>query len=334
MNKPSVSIIIPVYNVEQYVEDCIYSVMRQTYDGPIECIVVDDCGTDNSMGVVEKLITEYNGPISFKILRHDHNRGLSAARNTGMDAGTSDYLFFLDSDDWLSNDCIEKLANIVIIDNETQVVQGNWKTISDKESHIKTKNFSFSHIYTNKDVRYCCYHGDQMPYVWNKLVSITFVRHFKLRFKENLLWEDILWNFYMQKSLSNVGFVRDVTYYYRIRPNSIITSTDRITIDSYFKYIYIDILNHLSPGYESEELTFYIQSFPMRYIRNTHLYKDVYNMFWEKAWYYKNYACCLKLVFASFCSLKWVKLLKSVIRKLKHPSLILKDINRMTSSRL
>ncbi len=76
MNKPSVSIIVPVYNVAPYVEDSIRSVMRQTYDGKMECIVVDDCGTDDSMSIEEKVIEDYNGPITFKILRHTHNRGL------------------------------------------------------------------------------------------------------------------------------------------------------------------------------------------------------------------------------------------------------------------
>ena len=69
-----VSIIIPVYNVAPYIEDCLNSVMRQTYVGPMECILVDDCGTDDSMAVAERMITEYTGPIRFEILHHDHNR--------------------------------------------------------------------------------------------------------------------------------------------------------------------------------------------------------------------------------------------------------------------
>ena len=73
MNPPSISIIIPVYNVEPYVEDCIRSLLRQKYDGPMECIVVDDCGTDNSMAVVEQVVAEYNGPITFKILQQLQN---------------------------------------------------------------------------------------------------------------------------------------------------------------------------------------------------------------------------------------------------------------------
>ena len=92
-----VSIIIPVYNVEQYIGNCLRSVMRQTYQGAMECLLIDDCGTDDSIAVAEGMIREYNdnanlnlnanlnegGGIRFRIIRHERNRGLSAARNTG-----------------------------------------------------------------------------------------------------------------------------------------------------------------------------------------------------------------------------------------------------------
>ena len=96
---PKVSIVIPVYNVEPYIEECLQSVMRQSYRGEIECILIDDCGTDNSMGIAVQLIEEYNGPIDIKVMHHEHNQGLSAARNTGIDAACGDYIYFLDSDD-------------------------------------------------------------------------------------------------------------------------------------------------------------------------------------------------------------------------------------------
>lgn len=125
MDKPSISIVIPVYNVESYVEACIKSVMSQTYDGEMECIMVDDCGTDDSMVKVESVISDYLGPITFRIFHHTHNRGLSAARNTGMDAATGDYLFFIDSDDEITSDCIETLVTPVFDDNSIEMVQGN-----------------------------------------------------------------------------------------------------------------------------------------------------------------------------------------------------------------
>ena len=80
-----VSIIIPVYNVSAYIERCVKSVMSQTYSGDIECILVNDATPDDSIAIAEHLIADYNGPFQFLILSHDHNRGQSAARNTGID---------------------------------------------------------------------------------------------------------------------------------------------------------------------------------------------------------------------------------------------------------
>ena len=72
-----ISIIVPVYNVERYIEECLKSVMEQNFGGALECIVVDDCGSDSSMAVVERLTGAYTGPIEFRIISHDRNRGLS-----------------------------------------------------------------------------------------------------------------------------------------------------------------------------------------------------------------------------------------------------------------
>lgn len=110
---PSISIIIPVYNVEKYIAECLQSVMWQTYQGAIECILVDDCGTDKSIAVAEQLIAAYKGPIEFRILHHEQNRGLSAARNTGTDTANGDYIYYLDSDDFIDENTIEVLYDSI-----------------------------------------------------------------------------------------------------------------------------------------------------------------------------------------------------------------------------
>ena len=104
-----ISIIVPIYNVEPYIERCLRSVMIQTYSN-IECILVDDCTLDNSMKICDCLLGNYIGPIEFKVLHHDHNRGLSAARNTGTDAATGEYIFYLDSDDEITPDSISLMV--------------------------------------------------------------------------------------------------------------------------------------------------------------------------------------------------------------------------------
>ena len=93
-----VSLIIPIYNVSRYLVRCLDSVISQTFRN-IECILVDDCGADNSVNIAEDYIKGYQGPVVFKLIHHKYNRGLSAARNTGIDAACGDYLYFMDSDD-------------------------------------------------------------------------------------------------------------------------------------------------------------------------------------------------------------------------------------------
>lgn len=127
-----VSVIVPVYQVSEYVERCIRSVMDQTYTD-IECIIADDATQDDSIEKCEALIENYDGPIQFWIIRHEQNRGLSAARNTGTKAAKGAYLYYLDSDDYISPDCIEKLVSVVKDDPSIEMVQGNSLMKSDEK---------------------------------------------------------------------------------------------------------------------------------------------------------------------------------------------------------
>ena len=123
-----ISIIVPVYNVEEYIEDCLRSITAQTYKGEVECIIVDDCTPDSSCTIIEKFISKYAGNIQFKLLHHEKNRGLSAARNTGIDATTGEYIYFLDSDDEITPNCIELLAEPLKKEKYDFVI-GDYKTV-------------------------------------------------------------------------------------------------------------------------------------------------------------------------------------------------------------
>lgn len=224
MNKPSVSIIVPVYNVEPYVEDCLNSVIRQTYDGPMECIVVDDCGTDNSMEVVEKMVAEYDGPISFKILHHEHNRGLSAARNTGMDEATGDYLFFLDSDDELTDYCIEKLTE-PLVKEWYDIVIGNvecYDILSDKRKRIHNLEFNIENdILLRSPAVIDAIIRWRNVTAWNRLFRTSFINSSGLRFKEGMIHEDNLWSLQVACLASSLYLLNQFTYRYNRREGSI-----------------------------------------------------------------------------------------------------------------
>lgn len=220
MTNHNISIIIPVYNVEPYVEDCIRSVMRQTYTGPMECIVVDDCGTDNSMAVVEKLVDEYSGPIIFKVLHHEHNRGLSAARNTGMDAATGDYIFFLDSDDKLTDNCL-KILTEPVLNNRYDVIVGDlnvWGS-SCTFNWLKLK-LSDNTVLLGDDILNS-YRTKWNMMAQNKLYLREFLEENHLTFLEGLIHEDELWSFQIACLATSLYAVKRITYDYLIRKDSI-----------------------------------------------------------------------------------------------------------------
>ena len=122
----TISIIIPIYNVELYVRQCLESVMAQDIvEVDIECILVDDCGQDKSMEIVRQMVENYEGPIRFHILHHEHNCGLSAARNTGLDAATGDYILFVDSDDYLLPGALSRLLVGLHTYPQVDMVVGN-----------------------------------------------------------------------------------------------------------------------------------------------------------------------------------------------------------------
>lgn len=95
-----VSIIFPVYNVAKYVEDSIISVLNQNYED-MEILVIDDCGTDNSIKIIKRIIATHRNGSKVKIIRQRQNSGLSEARNRGIREAKGDWITFVDSDDLL-----------------------------------------------------------------------------------------------------------------------------------------------------------------------------------------------------------------------------------------
>lgn len=268
----NVTIVIPVFNVAPYIGDCLRSVMRQTYMGSIECLLVDDCGTDDSINIAERMIAEYDGTIIFRILHHEGNRGLSAARNTGTFHATGDYLYYLDSDDVITEDCIETLMRIVAEHPDVEMVQGNaCRHYAQKEPMVLVKEITVPLAETNDEVRRCYYQlGQFYVNVWNKLLRRDFVIKNNLLCKEELLFEDNLWIFYLQKYLSKAAFVLDITYHQKKRPGSITSSIDKKTKGLYYSIIYREIIEHLTSGHEPQEYTCYAKRVGEAYIKYAH----------------------------------------------------------------
>ena len=285
-NTHTVSIIVPVYNVSAYIERCIKSVMTQTYKD-IECIIVDDVSPDDSITKCEQMIAAYDGPIRFFILRHQQNRGLSAARNTGTDAATGEYLYFLDSDDEMTSDCIEKLMLPILDDNTLEMVQGNHLMVERGGNKVFYKGNSSITISSNSTVfNHLVKYNTIDGAAWNKLLKRSFMEKYQLSFIEGILYEDKPWMFFVQKYLSKAYLSKEITYYYHRRPDSITRNKNMITEGNSYHIIYETILRNLTPGRESKELNGYIYRFCKVYC----LYVDVIPVFKETYLLYRQLA--------------------------------------------
>lgn len=266
----TISLIIPVYNVSAYIERCLKSVIKQTYNH-FECILVDDASPDDSIAKCELMIADYDGPIQFRILHHEQNRGLSAARNTGTDAATGDYILYIDSDDIISNDCVEKLMVPVLKDETIEMVVGENLRFSDEgiANHQKYFMLHKGDFASNEAIRE--YYFDtkrRFPSVaWNKLINREFINKYHLRFKEGQIWEDALWTFLMMKYLHHMYVIPDVTYYYYYRLDSISSHIHRKELRKHWCLVLTDISQNFTPGDENREAAKHSINYSDNYIR-------------------------------------------------------------------
>lgn len=223
-----ISIIIPVYNVAEHVGRCIDSVSLQTYPD-LECIIVDDCSTDNSLEVIETKLAGYSGPIEFKIVRQETNGGTAAARNAGVDAATGEYLYFLDSDDLITSDGISLLAE-PLKSEQLDLVIGDFADNIQAIYHCRLKVPSGT-IHTNQEI-----FASYLSYEWsasacNKLIRLQFLNDNGISFSEELnRHEDELWSFEVACLAQNMGCVNSVIYIYCSRGDSKINTLDETRV--------------------------------------------------------------------------------------------------------
>lgn len=218
-----VSIIIPVYNVETYIEKCLQSVADQTFNGEMECLIIDDCGQDNSVSIAEQFTNNYKGKIHFQILYHDHNRGLSAARNTGIDNAKGDWIYFLDSDDWIIPECIELMFECVKKHPNTDAVYAGTNVINGKHEWADYENrylpeYTEDQWWINTTL---LKRGVLGMTAWNKLFKRELIEKNHLRFIEGLKNEDEVWNMQLSGIITRMSIVKKNTYNYLKRTNSI-----------------------------------------------------------------------------------------------------------------
>lgn len=239
-----VSIIIPIYNVEPYILECLQSVANQTIEDKLECILVDDCGTDNSVSVAEEFLKTYSGAIHFELLRHQKNGGLSAARNTGVRASHGEYLYFLDSDDTIIPRCMEILVEMAER-NQADVVIGSY--ITDDNRMRQFENIDYPECVSDRGrVKRMMLDYDVIPVTAaNRLIRRELIIQNDLFFKEGIIHEDNYWTFFLAKHVNRMAICKEKIYNYRLTPGSI---TNKVNVEKEtfaFKTMITDFCNNI-----------------------------------------------------------------------------------------
>lgn len=217
------SIIIPVYNVEKEIRKCLDSIKNQTY-GDFEVLCVDDCGKDSSMDIVREYAQKDN---RFKILTHEHNRGVSAARNTGLDNASGEYTMFVDSDDWLETNALEVIKDNFDKSKSEVIVFNIYNCYPDGKKEINdTTNFKKSNqtqvLLTENNL------NTFIGVVWNRAYKTSLINDNHIRFPEGMIIEDSDFTFKISMHLKSVFIIEDVLYNYLRNREGSYTTEDAV----------------------------------------------------------------------------------------------------------
>lgn len=240
MGNSIISIVIPVYNVKEYLSKCLDSLYQQN-DSSLEVILVNDGSTDSSLAICEEYARKYPNTI----LLNKENGGLSDARNEGTAIATGEYIYFLDSDDWLAPNAIKTLYDFAI-EHNCEVTQGgfyyayNDYLIYDaryKKPFVVDRNKAMLLLIKNDYIK---------NFVWGKLYKTEIVKRYQ--FPYGKYFEDSYWQHLIMNEVTNYGIVPTPLYYYRQRSSG---------ISGVFSIKNLDLLY----GYE-ERLKYIIVNYP------------------------------------------------------------------------
>ena len=211
-----ISVIVPVYNAEKYLEKCISSIANQTMKD-IEIIAINDGSTDNSLNILESLSMRYKGRL--RVISKE-NGGAGSARNIGIENANGEFIKFVDADDYLKLDILERMYNIAK-ENHVSLVRGNYQTIlgpikmEDKCSFSNVKGNQIIDVKANKD-----YIVSETPGIGNKLISRDLIGN--LRFPERTKWEDLAIMPVIVASSERLFHMDEDVYNYRVNMNTTI----------------------------------------------------------------------------------------------------------------
>ena len=220
-----VSIIVPAYNVEKYIRECLESLVEQTYRN-VEIIVVDDGSRDGTWAIISELMENDSRIRGF----HQENNGVSAARNYALEKACGDYIQFVDGDDYLPRDAVEKLV-AAMESNSAEWVNCQYHRVDESGNALEEYNFIEGYTdLSHEDSKLTFIRDILIEYhagyeIWNKLYLADIIRTADLRFDEKChMGEDLEFNIRYSLLVGSIVCICDRLYYYRVRGGSAMDS--------------------------------------------------------------------------------------------------------------
>jgi glycosyltransferase involved in cell wall biosynthesis len=222
---PKISIILPCYNVEKYLSRSIESVLNQSYDD-FELLVVIDGSPDNSKSIAEKYAKQDNRINVFE----KQNGGLSDARNYGLERAKGEFIYFMDSDDWIESNLLEDNLKIIEGENLDLVIFGYIQDDEDLNGNVILSIDVLPKLFKLKkdepNINIDEHHLGLLGYAWNKIYRKSFLNQYQFKFEKGIsLVEDILFNSKVYKSTNELRFNEKGYYHYLNRPITTLIKT-------------------------------------------------------------------------------------------------------------
>lgn len=235
MMSPKISIIVPVYNVEKYIVQCLDSLITQTLP-EIEILCVDDCGTDNSMQIVEDYAQKDS---RIRILHHSTNQGISASRNTALNHATAPYIMCCDSDDWYEPTMCERLYQAITQNPVEMAICGTQIHYEANQEHQKSDNeyFGISFKAITKVNNAVINKTDVAA--WNKIYKKEIFLKHQIQWPERLKYEDNFVFYTYTCWINAIYFIPEKLYNYRRRAGSIMNKTFQMNTSSALDHLKI-----------------------------------------------------------------------------------------------
>ena len=240
-----ITIAIPVYNVEKYIKKSLLSALNQDFEGSFEILIIDDRGTDNSMQIVHDVVAEHHKGNLVRIVNHEQNKGLGPARNTAIENANSKYIFFLDSDDWIREDCLRKLFTVAEKE-QCEITCGSVQRVNESDGSTLAQNiYPFRSIKQDSAGAYMMLSGIFMHIeLWNKLFLLDFIRSNGITCVHKIM-EDSIFDFNARVLAKTIVQIPDITLFYNIREGSILTNLIHKKSSDESVYVYCDIVDQM-----------------------------------------------------------------------------------------